>query len=349
MKKFVLLFLFIGCVMSLHAQSVVTVTSPDGTSKIFSTIKEAIDGASDNDIVYLPAGSYSLADVPSIDKKLHIIGAGYNPTVRGAEGITSLRGSIYLLSGMSGGSVQGLSIEGSVFFGNSDNRSVEINNIVISRCSFNGLFLGYSWDGIGKSNNVLISECIVRTSMWGGRCSNVKVEKCIIVQQDIQSRLITYFDDAIFTNNILIPLDSYACNYVTNCIFQNNIITAGAFYYVNTFSGNKLFNNLYSHGELNTAGVTVSTGNVRMDLDKIFVNFDAKAPLSFENDYQLTKEAINAIKSTDGTQVGIYGTNAPFKKFGIPVNPFIKEAKVSTKTNAKGQLKVEFKVEAQSN
>ena len=346
MKVFIYILLISVSFALLTAQTAVVVSTPDGTSKVFNTIPSAIEGAMDGDIIYLPAGSFDANNI-IINKRLHIIGAGYNSKVRGAEGVTYLTGTLSIVRGATGGSLQGVYVSGEIRFGTSL-EDVDVSNYVISRCYFNILLLGYAWNGFNNNDNILITENIVEGALYGAYATNVKITKNIFRQTDVLGRLVTHFQNAIFSNNIFIPLDHNPFNGVEGCIFQNNIITKGNFGYVNLFKNNQYLNNLYTYIDgLNPYGVSKSEGNVRIDFENIFVNYKGEA-LSFDDDYHLTQDAINAIKATDGGQVGIYGTDAPFKDFGIPVNPFIKEGKISTMTNSKGQLKINFKVEAQT-
>lgn len=49
---------------------------------------------------------------------------------------------------------------------------------------------------------------------------------------------------------------------------------------------------------------------------------------------------------TDGYDLGIYGTDEPFKDDGVPLNPQIKELFIAAKS-IQGALKVKIKLEAQ--
>ncbi len=346
MKVFIYTLLITVSFACIYAQTAVTVSSTDGTTKVFNSIPSAIEGATNGDIMYLPAGSFD-ANTIVVNKKLHIIGAGYNSKVRGAEGVTYLTGTISIVTGASGGSLQGVFVSGAIRFGTSL-ENADVSNYVISRCYLNTLLLGYAWNGFNNNDNILISENIVEGAIYGAYSTNVKVTNNVFRQIDLTARLVTHFKNSIFSNNIFIPIDNNPFNGVEGCIFQNNIVTNGNFGYVNAFTNNQYINNLYTNPEgLNPYGVSKSEGNVRIDFNNIFVNYKGGV-LSFDDDYHLTQAAIDAIKATDGGQVGIYGTDSPFKDYGIPVNPVIKESKISTMTNSKGQLKINFKVEAQT-
>ncbi len=89
-----------------------------------------------------------------------------------------------------------------------------------------------------------------------------------------------------------------------------------------------------------------SEGNVVIARENMFENQEGGAFL-YEHDYHLTQDAIDAITGTDGTQVGIYGTNDPSKEYGIPPTPSIEYINVSPSTQPDGKLKIEATVKAQ--
>jgi len=341
----IMLFLLLGH-NNIFGQSVITITHSDGSTYSATNVQTAINLADPGSIIYLPAGNFNLTGV-IVDKQVTIIGAGYNTKLHGSAGITYLTGSITIDEEGSGGSLQGVYISGSIVFGSTFEKS-NVKNYVIQRCFATAIFLANKWDGFNSAENILIKECIIDGPLYGGKAKNVVVRNNVLRQTNLLARLITHFENANFHNNIIVPIDNNPFNGIWGCIFENNIITHGNFQYVNAFENNQYLNNLYCHADgLNPHGVVRSEGNVYIEMEKIFKNYK-HGPLSFDDDYHLTPEALSAITGTDGTQVGIYGTNDPFKEIPIPQNPHINKAKVNSMTNAKGQLKIEFNVETQT-
>lgn len=346
MKQVLFFLIMLSWHIGLFSQSAITITSQNGTTKVATNLISAIELAQTDDILYLPAGNFDLKNVV-VNKKLHIIGAGYNPKINGTNSVTYCTGTLTITDAGSGGSVQGIYVSGAIQFGTSLATS-SVKNYVIQRCFFNVLLLGYTWDGFNEAENIVIRENMVEGAIFGGKAKNVIVSNNYLRQTGVTARLVTHFANAKFYNNIFVTIDNYPFNGIWGCIFENNIVTFGNFGYVNAFENNQYLNNLYCHEPgLNAIGVVRSEGNVYMPLEDIFVNYTG-GPLSFDDNYHLTPEALSAITGTDGTQVGIYGTTNPFKELGIPVNPIIQTSKVSSMTNPKGQLKIEFKVEAQN-
>ena len=344
--SFSLLLIFLVGVYVAQAQSNFAVVKSNGTTIITSTFKKAIDTSANGDIIYLPAGTIDVNGV-QVNKGVHLIGAGYHPDSTGGGGQTVFSNGLVIVKGADGGSLQGVHCNSDIAFGTGTANN-EVHNYAITRCYINSaLYLSFAWNQTTNGSDFMISENIIRYGICGGKAKNVTVTKNFIVQVDVTFRPFTFFDGAIISNNIIFPVDGATSNDVLNTTFKNNIITAGNLGYVNGYSGNIYINNLHTAAAgLNTFGVVQSTGNVYMPWDKIFVKYNGS--FNYTVDCHLTSAALAAINGNDGTQVGIYGTSTPFKDGGLPLVPVIKQAKVSTKSNAKGKLEVEFKVQAQS-
>lgn len=347
MKKYLfssVLILFISSFVLL-SQSIILQRGNE--SFAYKTINEAINNSNNGDILYLPPGNFDVNGL-QINKGIHIIGAGYHPKTTGAIGQTTISGNLTIVKGADGGSIQGLNFVNAVVFG-TDASNCEVHNFTIYRCYIGGgIFLAYSWNGTTNGSNFTISENIILGGICGGEARNVLLTNNIINQTSGQFRPLTYFKNSIFSNNIVLPLDDYVSNQVFNCTFKNNVIVKGNLGNVNSYSGNIYLNNLHcSPNGLNSNGVVQSEGNVYIERSKMFVNA-TDDNFSFSNDYHLTQEALNTIKGTDGSQVGIYGGQYPFKDGAAPINPQIIEKKISSTTNPKGKLNVQIKVKAQN-
>lgn len=360
MKSFILFITAVFFAVGAVQAQVISVNSPNGASKLCHTFNEAYTVANDGDIIQLPAGYFKLDSI--INKKLHIIGVGYNETIRGAKGVTQVK-EIVLDTNSNGGSLQGLecsNVKGRPF----GYERYGVKDYLIKRCKLQ--YVTIDGNRVQKSSNIFLQECLVAPGnhhqMEVRLGENSKIENSIFYAK---GRISSGSSASIYTS---ISLSS---GIVSNCIIMNIDTTTNVedrkipaisynneniTYENNIFVGSidgaesKFVNNIFTR-ELklrdgNKYGKDLN--NKYMKAAESFVGYKDNEDFNiFTTDFHLTDKAKNAIKPADGTEVGIYGGAYPFKI--LPVIPHIHKAKINTKTNAKGQLKVEFEVEAQQN
>jgi len=351
MKKITFLFslIFATFISVLSAQQMITVTDATGqNTKVFDVLDSAINNASDGDFVYLPGGGFNSSKV-TVNKSIHIIGAGHRTDSARATGITMLSGNFVILNGGSNGSISGVYLTGDLVFGNSaENQNVV--NYNISRCSMNQFQFGfYASANNPNARNINVSECVFR-GPWNYNCyaANVKIEKSIF-----NGRVFYYNNGAVFTNNIFLFRNGGwpVFNNSSNVLIYNNIIFQEG-YVVYSSDVNEFHNNLFARGitAAQLAGQVLGNNVYNFAIDSIFVGIKSDDWYYSEGkDYHLQKYAIEALKGTDGTQVGIYGTAFPYKDGAMPVNPHITFKSIAPSTNPEGKIQVNIKVKAQSN
>lgn len=332
---------------SLNAQSIITITSQSGSTKTATSFKAAVEAAQNGDFIYLPAGSFDVNNV-EITKKLHIIGAGYNPTV-GAGHVTICLGYLYICTGADGGSIQGVRVNQIRFGTKADNQVVK--NYTIQRCHITDNLTLFC-TGDPAQENILIRENIIQDAVNGPgkKATGTVVENNIIISAS--SYVTSWFHNTVLRNNIFIKPGGYTGGIALQfdgAIYENNIFVN--LYHTN-YTNLQLTNNIYTYNGDNALDNDKpgATGNKYLEISKVFKKYThyTEPEINFADDFHLTDEAINLLKGTDGTQVGIYGSANPFKANPVPVNPFIKESNVNTMTNAKGKLQIKFQVEAQT-
>lgn len=79
------------------------------------------------------------------------------------------------------------------------------------------------------------------------------------------------------------------------------------------------------------------------------MSYDPAYSNIYTQNFHLITNSPGLNAGTDGTDVGIYGTNQPTKEGWIPSNPHISYKNVSQQTDANGNLKATFIVKAQAN
>lgn len=331
MKTFIL---FISlCIISVIVTAQVTkfaVVRPNGTTNIFSSLDAAYDNAISGDAIYLPGGLYYLSYL--INKEVHMYGAGISPdstqvTNRTiiASGNPNFNSQLYFLGGA------GSTFEGIVF---SQYISLSSGNISFKRCHFNNTLncQGYS--------NFLIEECIIDGQINSINSSIIKKN----VIQSYGSNGISFCD---FTNNIFIGC--WFSNTIHHSTLSNNIFLCGTPIvggslqsYSNTYNNNL---KLDANPPLSTSSSDVENGTLfsSSSLD-IFVNHPNITAFSFYDDLHLKATCVGKNAGTDGTDLGIYGTNKPVPEGWVPSNPHIFYKNVASESNNDGKLPIHFKV-----
>lgn len=338
MKKITSIALF-GLILFLsrptNAQTMIAVTNETG-STFYTSLDLAITNAKSGDYIYLPGGSFTIS-VP-INKQLQIVGVGHNPDSCAVTGITQVTGNFTIKSGSDHGSITGIKIDAITFTVGATEPI--INYYSIERCNIGGLIFLSS-----KSSNILINECVIRSSyIIGYNTQGFQMSKCIIETNDIRN----FDSNAYFINNIFIFTQtgsSIGFDGITNCYVRNNIFLSSvrdAGYQPNC--PNNLFqNNLFNSGVGYFQSSNLFRNNITGPVTPLFKNQSGKI-FDYKQDYHIldTSPAHNA--GTDGTDLGIYGTGSPWKEGSVPSNPHIQSKSIST---VNGNLNVKIKVAAQ--
>ena len=300
----------------------ISVVSSNGATTLYSTLKDAIEGASEGSVIYLPGGGFPISDDVKITKKLTILGIGNKANTENVDGNTILNGNIFFNQGSSGSALMGCYVTGRVNIG----QDSQVDNVMVKCCSFNGL------------------------SVHNASCSGT-----LISQNYIRSDIHLSKSEITITNNVIRYVSNY--NYVIHDmgagIFSNNIVRAG---WSNIFwnpvaaiiTGNIFLNtpsftdatpqtsgNMCLNGEFGEETIKIEADS----WDDVFVNYnDGKAEPSSNFHF---KEAYKKYEN----QVGIYATGVDFDNQMAPV-PYIVAKHVDPQTDASGKLNIKIRVKA---
>jgi len=332
-------------IWNLSAQSLITVEGAAGTF-FYTSVPDAIEGANDGDVVYLPGGSFSLGAAVgglNIYKQIQIIGAGYNVDSSQATQITTLDGSIYFADGSSGSSLMGVNVTGDITLGYSGFYVLSnVSEILLSRCKLSILILGYEGSTI---ENILVSECIFTSTdvnlISSPGALNILVSKCIFNGYIQGFNGLATFTNCLFLSNYPGIMLNVQNTTIKNCIFlkssDNNI---------SPYLSNLFYNNIFVFA---TPNITNDGSNfLGIPQANIFIDQGGYVYLP-NDDYHLQNDCVGINSGNDGTDIGIYGTIEPFIDGGVPINPHIQFKSIGTSTNAEGDLPINIKVAAQDN
>ena len=319
-KKLFILCAAIVWTVSLMAQKI-SVVSPEGDTKLYKTLQEAIEGAAPESVIYLPGGGFPIADNVKITKKLTIIGIGHKSSNDNVDGITTIGGNLFFDEHSSGSTVMGCYITGDINIGNDGNA---VNDILVRYCNLNSVQIKNS-----SCKETVINKNYVRSPSWFGD-TNAQITNNIMVGfrhvngGTIKNNIITRWGDA-YTGDL---------NNIYNSYFTKNVWggvnTDGHGY---SMSNNTFYDNLgCGYGD---EGKPFENGAT---WTHVFVNFNEIPSPAY--DYHFKEEF-----SSKYSDYGVYADGVDFDKQMAPV-PYIVAKHVDEQTDAAGKLNIKIRVKA---
>lgn len=308
----------------LQAQQI-SVVSSGGSTTLYNTLPEAIEGASDGSVIYLPGGGFSISDEVKITKKLTIIGIGNYVKSGNADGVTTISGNLFFNEGSSGSAIMACYITGDVNIGEG---SATVNDVLIKYCNLNSV-----------------------------RISNSTCLNTIVNQNYIRNG--SYFGDAnvIFTNNI-----AHSLHFINNGIITNNVMTGATYTKVSgtwgttSFHGvnnSQILKNVFFQAALHYCFNCTTSENMganqdigddcinlgEVDWNNVFKNYNNGA-ISPSSNFHF-KDAYKQYENS----VGIYSGTGFNDNQMAPV-PYIVAKDIPEQTDASGKLNIKIRVKA---
>lgn len=334
LKNFIILLAMVLVTATATAQLRFMVQNANDAA-VYETFASALAATQQGDTLYLPGGNFNIGNIV-INKKITMIGAGHYPAYAQATSRTELTGNINLQAGADTSQFNGFYLTGDIQWGTTPSNQTA-NKITISRCNVNAIRLSYG--GPSTSEQILISENVVRAGIVGANAQNVLIEKNILYN------ISGFNNNALISNNVIWAGNSVFClENITSCTIQNNIIMlwGDASYLFYNSSANTVQNNLF------VTTYAGGTNNIdKQAVETIFVSHPGGA-FSYDSDFHLKETSPGKNAGTDGTDIGIYGTMSPYKEGAVPFNPHITINNISTRTDSEGKLDVKVTVEAQN-
>lgn len=324
MKKFLLtLFLAFMATTGLYAQQI-SVVSPKGITSLYRTLGEAIQGAENGSVIYLPGGGFPISDEVKITKKLTIIGIGHKSNNDNVDGNTTINGNLFFCQGSDGSALMGCYVTGRVYIGYDGSTRYSVNDVVVRCCNLYSLYISTTCNGTIVNQNYIRDD-------W-------EVYGFAEVSNNVFPRFYGSINSGlIITNNIITRRDNPGFQSICNSTITNNIIINNSSY-SNLNNGN---NNLCS-GNMIFRSMTEDEDPIDLtgvDPNDVFINYNGGAisPLS---DFHF-KDTYKQYES----QVGVYADGVDFDKQTAPV-PYIIAKDVKEQTDASGKLNIKIRVKA---
>lgn len=315
------------------------------TDAIATSLDEAINIAQPNDKIYLPGGNFEFTG--SLEKPIHLIGIGFQNGLH-VDGNTVINGDIVINNDGSNSIFEGFYLAGYLRCGT----QVTANNISIKRCNINGIAGSGNFDFTWT--NCLITNCVVRENLrfnfspyWAGGYLNNSVIS--------NSFIYTVFGLQNSTIKNCIIGSNFSINSCINLTLKNCIFSyygSGIGGTVTTSSSNLNFtNNVFYSGNSSTLGDGVLT-----NLNPLYYNSSATEVFADASDFtfnptfdfQLLNTFAGNNAGDDGTDVGVYGGQYPWKNGSLPISPNI-EQNNSFLDVQNEQFKLRVKVVPQTN
>lgn len=333
--KYILILLVCFFSKTLTAQQApIAIVSSNGTTKLTSTLDSASILAQDNDIIYLPGGSFAGMTI-SFTKKVTLIGVGHNPDSTGATSRTFIEGYVGFYNGAEGSTLDGVYVTGTIY--------------VSANCK---IYRSNCWDiicpnGFTTAINLLVSQCIMRYGIYGqygyNNIVNASIKNCIVGSGGNFTQQIY---NSIYENCIFLNQGAYGIEGASQCTFRNCTFTgitswgspSNSFFYNNIFT---------SAGNPPLSDSSNAIGNKVNQTGASTFTIAPTSSYSYANDYTIKAGSVGIAAGTDGKDIGIYGGSLPWVKGNIPPNPHIRTKNVDVTTGAGGTLRVRFNVGVQ--
>lgn len=324
---------------TLHAQGVITRIGSDGTKFYYNGVADlqtVFDDATLNglgvDTVLLPGGPFLLTSNLDITSPIILIGSGIRAdsavVYGGRTRFVGGNASIFLHADADDSEIHGLTFEqggnSPIYFGTSILDS-DVDNVKFYRCDLRTATLGFPNATNTLADGILFQECVIREALnVSGSAgivirnsfindvvgaisgSNVSIGNCIVMAFDgLNGNGFSPNELVNYTNNVFLT-NSTTLNVTENAVFTSNLFVGnGAL-----FAQNLTFN----------PGVTQTGTQTTPSLAEAFPGVPSPAAYTvyqFAGDYTLALPYLG----TDGTPLGVYGGDAPWKDGSLPFNP----------------------------
>lgn len=331
-----LLFLYY---YSVKAQNLITVQN-GGEPTFYTKLDSAVIHAQNGDTLYLSGGPFSVnGGTLTINKELHIVGAGHNPIESEATYKTEIFSDIVLDIGSNYSTFQGFILSGYIHTGTASGENID--DILISRCRLNAIYLS------GLSNNWSILENVI-SSVIGHNVSNdnPRAEGNYFSNNIITVSIYRFGYNNVFSNNIFLSTNA-SLEFIDGCLIQNNVFLNSFTYDFDNLTDCILNNNLFT-GYFSPYGNLGNNNILNQPQESIFINQTGHV-FDYAHDYHLQTSSPGKNAGTDGTDIGIYGGAFPWKEGSIPFNPHFQTFDISPTSDSTGMINVNIQVKAQDN
>lgn len=351
-KLFVSLVALTMATMSYAQSNLVATLSHEGEVSVFhgaGALGQSLEAADDGDIITLSTGQFNAVD---INKAITLRGAGIstsNDSIN-LQGATIIQGTFTINQA---DTQEGRIIMEGLYFSQDIKYSGTLKDAQFSKCRFksfkattdaiivNSYFIhcrfynGYSQNA---NSNTYFINCAICNPMSKSTTSSIEFKNCF-VKFDASGG---YYSEHYSGSQ---PYDVIS-SYYNNSIIQQSgnwgrasIPSSCTVYSCVCLGNSNLFKDILITNDKNKyASIPIFKSYDKTN----YADYDTYIQDTYS--FELTDEAAATYLGTDGTQVGIYGSNLPWDVHVI--SPQITKCNVASKTTADGKLSVEIEVKA---
>ena len=321
-KLFLTLFFAVLATAGMYAQQI-SVVSSGGTTTLYQTLQDAVDGADPGSVIYLPGGGFGKNDTVTVTKKLTIIGIGHYAKKGNVDGATIISGSLSFKEGSSGSAVMGCYITGDVGI------YANVNDVLIRYCNVQNVRV---YDP--SCLETTVNQCYLRNGAHFHGANGYFTNN---VSKDVWNLCNGYIENNLFTTNKRVfGEDRFETKWSNSSIIRGNIIITTTTYGYNEGPDAIVSGNMCPSTDWN---IDTDLITVNADWNDVFENYNGGAVSPASNFH--FKEAYAQYEN----QVGIY-SGTGFKDEQLAPVPYIVAKRVDTETDASGKLNVKIRVKA---
>ena len=329
-------------IMSLAVAMMVTTTVcaqqiavvKGSVTNTYQTLQEAIEGAQDNSVIYLPGGGFTIADSVKITKRLTIMGVSHRGDTDNADGASVISGNLFFEGGSSGSAVMGCYVSGDINVGT---ETAAVTDFTARYINANSIQVKNS-----ECYGMVVNQSYLRGASNFGNCNVRLTNNIFSTAQNINGGIVNH---NIITSWAYYWTGSYGGNQqytlwnISNSTLTNNyLINYNNYNHWSKYSDCYISNNCIGTGSWGDNPITLDEGKSWDDV------FKANKGVSIASDYHLIGTWGKGTAS-DGSDLGIYGGSGFSDKALAPI-PYISEKKIAEQTDAAGKLSIRIKVNA---
>ena len=362
MKNYV--YIIVACIATCFAnnapcQAVISVVHNDGNSAFFQDLQSAMGASLDGDFIYVPGGAFSFGN-DTIKKSVTILGAGHYPDSTLATNQTVITGTIRIGTGAAGLHLEGLYISGDVLLTHTINNYQRADDVMIRRCNVanitcNGNVFTQDEADTSFSRNWQVVQNVIRGDVNFGFMKAFNMHANIVnghVYNAFGGGTITNNDFLYISQSDRVFADVRYCTVKDNVFYTNwDISYPGYACYASACGsyGNTFLNNMFAAepSGLNPGVTVANVDNVFSVAAAYFFENYSGGGFSYSYNFHLITNSPGKDAASDGTDIGVYGSNDNYKVSAVPFNPHISFKNIGATTTPDGMLQVHIRASAQ--